>query len=153
MVIRRIVTGVCALCLVTPAAAIASPGTDSPKAQGPYGVAAVPGPPLTAKAKGPFGVKPATGPVLTAKVKGPYGVTPATGPVLTAKVKGPYGATSVTGPAITAGRTTQPAAGARSDATTGWRTAAISEAALLAALALGFVGLAGARRRAPRMVT
>src|SRR3954469_11515867 len=153
MVIRRIVGSVCALCLAAPAGAVASPGTDPPLPRGPYGVTAVTGPPSTARAKGPYGVTSVTGPVSTATVKGPYGVTPVTGPVLTAEVKGPYGVTPATATPVTASRTPHPAAAAHGSATSGWRIAAISEAALLAALPLGLTGLAGARRRAPRMVT
>jgi hypothetical protein len=152
MVTRRIVTSVCALCLASPAAAVASQGPEPSKAQGPYGITSVAGPDIIAKAKGPYGIT-VSGPAITAKAKGPYGVTVATGPALTAKAKGPYGITPATGPALTAGATTHPAAAARSDSTTAWRIAAISEAALLAAVALGSLALVAGRRRAPRMVT
>ena len=153
MVTRRIVTSVCALCLATPAAALASPGPDPPKAKGPYGITSATGPPLTAVARGPYGISPIAGPDIIAKARGPYGVTPVTGPPTTAKVKGPYGITPVTAPPATAGRTAHPAATARSSSRTGWRIVAISEAALLAAIALGSASLLAARRRAPRMVT
>ena len=135
MVTRRIVTSVCALCLAIPAAAVASPGTDQPKAQGPYGVTPVPGAPTAATAKGPYGVAPVPGSQITAEAKGPHGITP------------------VNAGSITASGTAHRAAAARSDSTAGWRIVALCEAALLAAVALGAVQLVAARRRAPRMVT
>jgi hypothetical protein len=152
MVIRRIVTGVCALCLVTPAAAVAAPGTDPPKPQGPYGVT-VTGPPILAKARGPYGATAGAGPDIVAKAKGPYGVKPVTGPPILAKARGPYGATAVTGPPTTARSTAHTNATGHSDVSSDWRAAAIGEAVLIAALALGLLGLAGVRNRAPRMVT
>ena len=85
--------------------------------------------------------------------KGPYGMTTATGPQQTVKAKGPYGITTATGPRQDTTRATaHPAGVSRRDGMNGWRTAAISEAALLiAALALGSALLLRARRRAPRM--
>ena len=67
--------------------------------------------------------------------------------------KGPYGITTATGPRQDTTRATaHPAGVSRRDGMNGWRTAAISEAALLiAALALGSALLLRARRRAPRM--
>jgi hypothetical protein len=153
MVTRRIVTSVCALCLAIPAAAVASPGTDQPKAQGPYGVTPVPGAPTAAKAKGPYGVAPVPGSQITANAKGPYGVAPVPGSQIAAKAKGPYGITPVNAGSITASGTAHRAPAARSDSTAGWRIVALCEAALLAAVALGAVQLVAARRRAPRMVT
>ena len=128
MLIRRIVMSVCALCLASPAAALASP------------------------AKGPYGVAPA-GPRLTGQVKGPYGVTPVPGQDIIAKAKGPYGLAPVTGAPARGGGTSQAAAGARSASPTAWRVVAICEAALLAALALAGAALVAGRRRAPQMAT
>jgi hypothetical protein len=140
MLPRRIAISACALCLAIPAAAGASSTTDPPKARGPYGIT-----PATladtVKAKGPYGVTPATL-ADTVKAKGPYGVTPATLPH-TVKAKGPYGVTLATDSHDSTGAT------ARAN---GWRTAAISEATLLAALALGLALLLPARRRAVRVV-
>jgi hypothetical protein len=145
---RRIVASACALCLASPAAAVASTGADATKAQGPYGLSAVPGPPLTAKAKGPYGLTPVTGPRLTAKAKGPYGLTPVTGPRLTAKAKGPYGLAVVGGPPLAAAGRAPASAAAGSDATTSWRVVAISEAVLLVAFAFGSAGIVSGRHRA-----
>ena len=78
------------------------------------------------------GASPATDPP---KAKGPYAVTTPT-PQDTVKAKGPYGITTAT-PQDTTLATAHPAGASRRDGTNGWRTAAISEAALLAALALG----------------
>jgi hypothetical protein len=153
MVTRRIVTSACALCLAVPAAAVASPGTVPQKARGPYGITPATGAPTSAKAKGPYGIPPRTGPSITAVAKGPYGVTPVTGPPMTAKATGPYGITPLTGPPATAGATAHSAATARDTSTTGWRIAAIGEAGLLAALALGSVALVATRRRAPHIAT
>jgi hypothetical protein len=150
MVIRRIVTGVCAVCLATPAVAVASPGTDPPKAQGPYGITVVTGPPPTATAKGPYGLA-AAGPPIAAEPKGPYGVVPP-GPQSTAIATGPYGVTTATRGPVAGRSTTHPGAVAVGDVSSDWRVAAIGEAALLAALALGLAGVAGARNRAPRTV-
>jgi hypothetical protein len=152
MFTRRIVTSVCALCLASPAAAVAAPGTSPPSAKGRNGIAPVTGPPL-AKAKGPYGATPITAAPAAAQARGPYGVTP-TGPPL-AKAKGPYGATPITGAvaATAAAGTSHPAAGARNASPTAWRVVAIGEAALLAALALAAMALVAGRRRTPHMVT
>lgn len=150
MVTRRIATSVCALCLAVPSAAVASPGTDTPLAQGPYGIASVTGPPSTAEARGPYGITPVTGSPRSAEAKGPYGITSVTGSAIFAKAEGPYGITPVTGPRVSADATAHPTATARSDNTTAWRILAICEAALLAAVAIVSVHLV---RRAPRMVT
>ena len=61
MLTRRIVTSVCALCFVLPAAADATPGTGPPTALGPYGITAATGPAATAKGRGPYGITPVTG--------------------------------------------------------------------------------------------
>jgi hypothetical protein len=47
--------------------------------------------------------------------------------------------------------TSSAGAATSADATDGWQAAALTEAALLAAVALGSVGILRARRRAPRM--
>jgi hypothetical protein len=166
MITRRIVICACALSLAVPAAAGASPSTHPPKAKGPYGITSTTYPKLV-KAKGPYGMTPTTYPKLV-KAKGPYGMTPTTYPKLVT-ANGPYGATAATYPnlveakgpygmtvATSTQRTTQatahPAGASAQGATNDWRTAAISEAALLAALALGSALLL-ARRRAPRLGT
>ena len=151
MFTRRIITSVCALCLATPAAAVAAPATDSPPVRGPYGVATATGAPAGAKPKGPYGVAPVT-PRTTVVVRGPYGVTPTTGPALTAKAKGPYGVTPVTASRTTAGGTSHAAGIAHGVSPTAWRVVAISEAALLAALALAALASVAGRRRGPRTV-
>jgi hypothetical protein len=148
MAIRRIVTSACVLCFAIPAAANAAQGTDPPTPQGPYGIP-VTGPPVTAKVKRPYGVTPATGAPITAKVKGPYGVTPPSGAPITAKVSRPYGVTPASASSITAGGTAHASAATSGDDTPGWRIVALSEAALLAALALGAAHLAPGRHRAP----
>jgi hypothetical protein len=148
--ITRIVASVCALCFAVPAAAVASHGSEPPNAQGPYGLAPVSPPPLTAEAEGPYGLAPVTTPPLTAKARGPYGLAPVTTSPLTAKARGPYGPTPVTGRPITSARTAPAAATARGDGETAWRIVAICEAALLAAVAFGSLYVV---RRAPRVAT
>ena len=132
MLTRLIVTGVCALCFAIPAVADASTATVPPNAKGLYGPAAT-GPPNTVKAKGLYG--PA-----------------ATGPPNTVKAKGLYGP-AATDSDDTSGVTAQAAGASGRDGTNDWRIAAISEAALLAALALASALLLSARRRAPRLGT
>jgi hypothetical protein len=165
---RRIAASACTLCLVVPAAAGASPVTDPPQtnaqAQALYGIttatphakgpagATLATPQATVKAKGPAGATLAT-PQDTVKAKGPAGVTAATAQA-TVKAKGPAGTTTATGPRPDTTRATaHPAGASRRDGTSGWRTAAISEAALLAALALASALLLHRSARAPRMVT
>jgi hypothetical protein len=152
MLTRRIVMSACALCLAIPAAAVASPGTDPPKAQGPYGTTSVTGPAIAGKAKGPYGVTVVTRGPVPDQAKGPYGVTVDNGPALTAKAKGPYGVTPVTGPPAAAAGSHAAAAASGNDADD-WRIVALGEAALLAALAFGGVALVAGRRREPRIVT
>ena len=81
-----------------------------------------------------------------ATAKGPYGIAPVTSPQDAATAKGPYGIAPATAPA----RATVASHG---DNTSDWRTAALSEAALLAALALGSALLLQTRRSAPRTGT
>jgi hypothetical protein len=167
MLTRRIVISACALCLAIPTAAGASPATDPPtakdpygitttdpqnivKAKGPYGVTTA-GPQNIVKAKGPYGVTTA-GPQNIVKAKGPYGITTA-GAQNFVKAKGPYGVTTTTGPQNTTAATAHAAGASSRDDMNDWRTAAISEAALLAALALGSALLLTARRRAPGLGT
>jgi hypothetical protein len=149
MLTRRIAIGVCALCFAIPAVADASPATVPPNANGLYGPAAT-GPPNIVKAKGLYGPA-ATLPPNTVKAKGLYGPA-ATGPPNTVKAKGLYGP-AATDSDDTSGVTAQVAGVSDRDGTNGWRTAAISEAALLAALALASALLLPARRRAPRLGT
>ena len=134
MITRRIIISACALSLAVPAAAGAAPATNPPEAKGPYGVTATTYPKL-------------------AKAKGPYGTTVATYPKLL-KAKGPYGTTTTPSSQDTTTRATAHAAGASTDdGMNDWRTAAISEAALLAALGLGSALLLAGRRRVPRLGT
>jgi hypothetical protein len=149
MLTRRIVTGVCALCLAIPAVADASPATVPPKVKGLYGLA-VTGGPSTGKAKGLYGLAVTGGPS-TGKAKGLYGPAVTGGPS-TVKAKGLYGR-AVTDSDDTSGVTSQAAGASGRDGMNDWRTAAVSEAALLAALALGSALLLRARRRAPRLGT
>ncbi len=85
------------------------------------------------------------------KAKGPYGITPATLLGDTVKAKGPYGVTTATDSQDTTGATARAAGASGRDGANGWRTAAIFEAALLAAFALGSTLLLPARRRAVRV--
>jgi hypothetical protein len=147
---RLVATSVCTLCLAIPAAAGASPATNPTKAEGPYGVTPA-GPRNVANPEGPYGIVP-TGPRAVAKADGPYGIVPA-GPQSAVKAKGPYGITAPTRPQSTAGASAHAVGASPGDGTNGWRTAAFSEAALLAALALALALLVPARRRGPRMVT
>ena len=94
------------------------------------------------------GASPTTDPP---NARGPYGVTPATLPH-TVKAKGPYGVTTAAGSSDTAGATARAGGASGRDGANGWRTAAIFEAALLAALALGSALLLLPRRRAARVV-
>jgi hypothetical protein len=145
VITRRIVISACALCLAIPAAAGASP------AKGPYGATA-PDPPKVVEAKGPYGVTTPDPPKLV-EAKGPYGVTTPDPPKLV-KAEGPYGTTlAPSSEATTTGATTLGAAASSHDGINDWRTAAISEAALLAALALGLAALLAGRRRAPSLGT
>ena len=150
MLTRRIVISACALSLAIPAAAGASPPADPLKAQAPQGMTSTTYPTLV-KAKGPYGMTPATYQKLL-KAKGPYGMTPATYPNLV-EAKGPYGMTVATSVPHTAAPTAHPAGTSGRDAANSWRTAAVSEAALLAALALGSALPLLAHRRPPRLGT
>jgi hypothetical protein len=88
----------------------------------------------------------------TVNPRGPYGVTTATLPD-TVKARGPYGVATAAGSPDTTGATARAGGASGRDGANGWRTAAISEAALLAALALGLALLLPARRRAVRVVS
>jgi hypothetical protein len=148
---RRIATSVCALCLAIPASAGASPATNPSGVKGPFGNPPT-GPTSTVRAKGAFG-SAATGPPSTVKVKGPFGKPPS-GPRRPVKVKGPYGISPRTGAQNATAASVRGGGASRHDGANGWRTAAISEAALLAAVVLGLaLLLAPARRRVPRIVT
>ena len=154
MLTRRIVASACALCLAIPAAASASPATDPPnlvKAEGPFGMTLATDPPNLVNAKGPYGMTTTDLPKVV-KAKGPYGTTLATDPPNLVKAIGPFGMTT-TVPQATTPTTPHAASASNHDATDNWRTAAISEAALLAALALGSALVLTPRRRAPRLGT
>jgi hypothetical protein len=151
MLTRRIAISVCTLCLAIPAAAGASPATNAPTAKGPFGIPPA-GPRSTVKAKGPFGIPPA-GPRSTVKAKGPFG-TPAAGPRSTVTAKGPFGIPPATGSQNTSAGPVHGSAASPRDGMNGWGIAAISGAALLAAVVLGWaLLLLPARHRAARMVT
>lgn len=150
LLMRLIATSICTLCLVIPAAAGAAPTTNPTKAEGPYGVTQA-GPRNVVKAEGPYGIVP-TGPRSAAKAEGPYGIVPA-GPQSAVKAKGPYGISAPARQQRTAGTSAHAVGGSPGNGANGWRTAAFSEAALLAALALALALLVPARRRGPRMVT
>jgi hypothetical protein len=141
---RRIVVSACALSLAIPAA---SPAVGPPKAKGPYGVPANPAPRNIVKAEGPYGTT-TTEPRHIVKAEGPYGTT-TTEPRNMVEAKGPYGTTVSTVPQAMA----RPVGAASHGDPNGWRTAAISEAALLAAFALGSSLALSARRRSPRLGT
>jgi hypothetical protein len=165
MVTRRIVIAACALSLAVPTAASAQQATRSPKPNAAYGVTTMTYPNLVKatgpygttlavsakliKAKGPYGTTLAASPKLT-KAKGPYGTTLALSPNLV-KAKGPYGTTVATSSLQGTGAKAPAAGAAGGDGANSWRTAAYSEAALLATLALGSALLLLARRRPPRL--
>jgi hypothetical protein len=135
MLTRRITISACALCLAVPAAAGAQPIRD-PAAGHADRIGS-----LTAKQlAAAYGTTEATAPARVAM--GPSGTTEATAPARVAM--GPSGTTKATAPA----RVTVASDG---DGTNGWRIAAGSEAALLAALALGSALILRARRSVPRM--
>jgi hypothetical protein len=168
MLARRIVMSACALCIAVPSAAVASAAADPPQPAGPYGVTATIDPSAIVKAKGPYGTTATIDPKTILKAKGPYGTTAtidpktilkAEGPYGTTatidpktivKARGPYGATLKADPQHTPRASAHPASASNGDGINDWRTAAISEATLLAALALGSVWLLSARRHAPR---
>jgi len=119
-------------------------------ANGPYGIVPA-GRPSTVKANGPYGIVPAGRPS-TVKARGPYGIVPA-GPRRPVKARGPYGIPAGTSSENATGASVHGRGVAGRDDTNGWRTAAISEAALLATVLLGFALLLPARRRPADMVT
>jgi hypothetical protein len=119
------------------------------RAKGPYGIPAT-GRKSTVKAKGPYGT--ATGPRSAVQAKGPFGI-PATGPKSTVKAKGPYGVPASPGSPSTVPASVLARRTPLRDEASGWRTAAISEAALLAALFLGSALVLPARRRAAHTAT
>jgi hypothetical protein len=153
MLTRRIATSACALCLIVPALAGAQPIHDP--------LAATPTSPQgTARAIGPSGATTLTSPQGTARAIGPSGATTPTSPQSTAMVMGPSGATTPTsphstamvmGPSGTVKASPRAAIVSDGESTNGWRIAAVSEAALLAALALGSALIVRDRRAAPRM--
>ena len=69
------------------------------------------------------------------------------------KAKGPHGITTTTEPQDASGANAHAGDVSRRDGMSDWRPAVISEAALLAALALGSALLLTARRRAPGLGT
>jgi hypothetical protein len=153
MLTRRIVMSACALCIAIPSAASASAATDPSKPIGPAGITTTIDPSTIAKAKGPYGVTLKNDPPNLVKAKGPYGITATIDPKTTVKAKGPYGTTLKTASQNTTRATAHPTSASSSDGVNDWRTAAISEGALLAALALGSAWLLSARRHAPRLGT
>ena len=139
MLTARIAAIACALALLTPAAAGASQGAKPPEANGPYGIIP-PGPRSTVKAKGPYGLIP-SGPRSTVRAIGPYGIIPPGHPIPTKGINAPLHQSGSTGAHAHAAGTSN------GDGTNGWRDAALAEAALLAALALGWALVLSARRR------
>jgi hypothetical protein len=97
------------------------------------------------------GASPATDPPNLVDAKAPSGTTTTDVPKLV-KAIGPYG-TTTTGPQAATPTTPHAASASSDDGVNSWRTAAISAAALLAALALGSALLLIPRRRAPRLGT
>ena len=144
---RRIAISACTLCLAIPATAGASPATNASQAEGPYGSPST-GPPTTVMARGPYG-SASTGPLSTVMARGPYG-SASTGPPSTVTAKGPYGNSPTTRPQTSSAASIHGSAASPRGDTNGWRTAAISGAVLLAAVALAWALLLPAR---PRMVT
>ena len=138
---RRIAATACTLCLAIPAAAGASPTTSL---RAPSVIP--PGPPSTVKAKGPYGIVP-PGPRSTVKAKGPYGIALSGPRVPTRGVNAPLHQHQSAAAALAAAGTLH------HHGMNGWRAAAVAEAALLAALALGCALVLSARRRPARMVT
>jgi hypothetical protein len=153
MLTRRIVMSACALCIAIPSAASASAATDPPEPIGPAGITTTIDPSTIAKAKGPYGATLKHDLPSLVKAKGPYGITTTIDPSTIAKAKGPYGATLKTDPQNATRATAHPASASSTGGVNDWRTAAISEGALLAALALGSAWLLSARRHAPRLGT
>ena len=151
MLTRRIVISACALCIAIPSAAGASVATDPPKPAGLYSVTTAIHPSAIVKAKGPYGTTATIDPKTIIEAKGPFCTTATIDPKTIVKAKGPYGATLKTAPQNTTRATAHPASASSSDGINDWRTAAISEAALLAALALGSAWFLSARRHAPRL--
>jgi hypothetical protein len=147
MLSRRIAAAACALCFAVPAAAGASPAQDPPTANGTHGVTAAV-PQDVVAAKGPYGVTAAV-PQDVVAAKGPYGVTAAV-PQDVVAAKGPYGATAAVSQDVVKAEAHKAGASGGNDAND-WRVAAISEAALLAAMALGSALVLTARRRDPRL--
>jgi hypothetical protein len=111
------------------------------------------GPSGTTKSTDPHGTTMAMGPSGTTKTTAQHGTTMALGPSGTTKTTAQHGTTMAIGPSGTT-KATAPArvtVASDGDGTNGWRIAAGSEAALLAALALGSALILRARRSAPRM--
>jgi len=140
---RRIAAGACALCLAIPAAAGASPAANQPQAPS---VVVPPAPQANVRAKGPYGIVP-PGPRSTVKAKGPYGIALSGPRVPTRGVNAPLHQHQSAAAALAAAGTLH------HHGMNGWRAAAVAEAALLAALALGWTLVLPARRRPPRLVT
>jgi hypothetical protein len=93
------------------------------------------------------------GPYRAPKVAGVQGAVTPMGPYRAAKVAGVQGAVTPMGPYVATKATGPAQAAVTSDGngTDGWRIAAVIEAALFAALALGSVLILRARSVAPRM--
>ena len=154
MLIRRIAASACALALVVPAAASARPATDPPVAYG--------GPSVAKTGGVTYGdtkydlqnqqdlkaAKPSyadrVGSLSAEQLAAAYGTTKP------APAQFAYGATAPNAKFVPA--TTAPVGTAStSDDTDGWQIAALAEAGLLAAFALGGVVLVRARRRTPSL--
>ena len=158
MLTRRIAASACALALVVPAAASARPADDQPVAFGGSSVAKTGG--VTYgdtkydlhNQQDLKAAKPAyadrVGSLSAEQLAAAYGTTKPTAPAQ--QFATAYGAATPNARFVPA---TAASVGSASDGdgTDGWQIAALSEAGLLAAFALGSAVVVRARRRAPRL--
>jgi hypothetical protein len=152
MLIRRIAASACALALVVPAAALARPADDQPVAFGGPSVAKTGGVSYgdtkydLQNQQDQKAAKPSyadrVGSLSTEQLAAAYGTTKPTAPAEAFA----YGATAPNARFVPATAASKGVA-SHGDDTDGWQIAALSEAGLLAALALGSVALLRARRR------
>jgi hypothetical protein len=137
MLTRRLAACACALALVIPAAAIASPASDPEVAT----------PAHTVYGDTKYDLQNQSGPI--APVRGTESLD-RVGSMTAEQLAAAYGRTKPAAPAHAA--PARAAIVSNNGDTNGWRIAAVVEAAVLAAFAIGGVVLIGGRqRRAPRM--
>ncbi len=153
MLIRRIAASACALALVVPAAAVARPADDQPVAFGGPSVAKTGGvsygdtkydlqnQQAQKTAKPSYADRVAS--LSTEQLAAAYGTAKPTTPA--EQFSTAYGATAPNARFVPAAAASVTAS--HGDDTDGWQIAALAEAGLLAALALGSVALVRARRR------